>query len=119
MKSKDEVFEIFQRFHVVVEKETNQLLKCLSTGSGGEYSSNTFKEYCNRFGIKHENIVPLSPQHNGIVEIMNHTIIEKVRSMFSNFGLEKHFWEKVVKTTCYLINQSPTIAWDGGILEEA
>jgi hypothetical protein len=94
MKRKGEVFEIFQKFHVVVERETNQLLKCLRTDNGGEYCSNAFKEYCNRFGIKHEKIVPLTPQQNGTAERMNHTIMEKVRSMLSNSGLEKHFWEK-------------------------
>jgi hypothetical protein len=83
-----------------------------------EYSSNAFKEYCNRFGIKHEKTVPLTPQHNGIAEIMNHTILEKARSMLSNSGLEKHFWVEAIKTTCYLINQSPTTTLDGGIPEE-
>lgn len=29
MKNKSEVFGIFQKFHVVVERETNKLLKCL------------------------------------------------------------------------------------------
>ena len=43
MKSKSEVFEIFQKFHVAVERETNKLLKCLRTDNGGEYCSNEFK----------------------------------------------------------------------------
>ena len=49
MKSKSEVFRIFQKFHVVVERETNKLLKYLRTDNGGEYCSNEFKEYCNKF----------------------------------------------------------------------
>eukprot|EP00253_Pinus_taeda_P010310 PITA_10310 len=49
---------------------------------------------------------------------MNDTIMENVQSMLSNSGLEKNFWVEEVKTTCYLINRSPTIALDGGILEE-
>ena len=62
MKSKGEVFEIFQQFHVVVERETNKLLKCLRRNNGGEYCSNAFKYYFNRFGIKHEETVPRIPQ---------------------------------------------------------
>ena len=62
MKSKSEVFGIFQKFHVVVERETNKLLKCLRTDNGVEYCSNEFKEYCNRFGIKHEKVVPRTPE---------------------------------------------------------
>jgi len=49
---------------------------------------------------------------------MNHTIMKNVRSILSKSGLEKHFWAKAVKTTCYLINQSPTIALDGDIIQE-
>ena len=65
MKIKGEVFKIFYKFHVVVERETNQLLKCLRTYNGGEYFSNAFKEYCNRFGKRKEKNAPLTPQHKG------------------------------------------------------
>jgi len=118
MKNKSEVFGIFQKFHVAVERETNKLLKCLRTDNGGEYCSNAFKEYCNSFGIKHEKTVPGTPQQNGVVERMNCTIMEKVRSMLSNSGLEKIFWAEAVRTACYLINRSPTTALDCGIPEE-
>lgn len=118
LKNKSEVFGIFQKFHVVVERETNKLLKCLRIDNGGEYCSNAFKEYCNRFGIKHEKTVPRTPQQNGVAERMNRTIMEKVRSMLSNSSLEKNFWAEVVMIACYLINRSPTTSLDGGIPEE-
>jgi len=62
--------------------------------------------------------VPGTPQQNGVAERMNRTIMEKVRSMLSNSGLEKNFWAEAVRTTCYLINRSPTTALDCGIPEE-
>ena len=49
---------------------------------------------------------------------MNHTIMENVRSILSNSGLEKHFWVEAVRTTCYLINRSPATTLGGGITEE-
>ena len=67
MKRKGEVFEILQKFHVVVERETNKLLKCLRIDNGWEYYSNAFKDYCNRFGIKHEKTIPSTPQENGTI----------------------------------------------------
>ena len=76
MKNKSEEFGIFQKFHVTVERESNKLLKCLRTDNGGEYCSNAFKEYCNRFGIKHEKTVSGTPQQNGVTERMNRTIME-------------------------------------------
>jgi len=62
--------------------------------------------------------MPSTPQQNGIVERMNRTIMEKVRSMLSNSGLEKNFCAEAIKTTCYLINRSPTTALDDGIPKE-
>jgi hypothetical protein len=38
--------------------------------------------------------------------------------MLSNFGLEKHFGAETVKTTCCLINRSPTTTLGGGIPKE-
>lgn len=57
MKRKGEMFEIFQKFYFVLERETNKLLKCLRKINSGEYCSNGFKDYCNRFSIMHENTI--------------------------------------------------------------
>ena len=38
--------------------------------------------------------------------------------MLFNFGLKKNFWAKAVRTTCYLLNRSPTTTLDGSIPEE-
>jgi transposase InsO family protein len=118
IKSKDQVLDTFQKFHMVVERETNKLLRCIRTDNGGEYCSKAFEEYCSKHGIKHVKIVPHTPQQNGTTERMNGTIMEKVRSMLSNSGLPKYFWVEVVRTTCYLINHSPTTSLDGGIPEK-
>jgi len=98
MKSKSELFEIFKKFHVVVERETTKLFMCLIIHNGGEHCLKPFKEYSNKFGIKNENIVPSTPQHNAVEERTNHKIMEKVRSMLSNSSLENHFWAEVVRT---------------------
>ena len=37
IKSKYQVFETFQKFHMVVERETNRLLRCIRTNNGGEF----------------------------------------------------------------------------------
>eukprot|EP00253_Pinus_taeda_P032969 PITA_32969 len=44
--------------------------------------------------------------------------MEKVQIMLSNFDLEKNFLAEAVKTTCYLINKSPTIALNGVSLKK-
>jgi hypothetical protein len=61
--------------------------------------------------------VSYTPQENGVIEILNQTIVERIRSMLSHSGLLKSFWAEAADTAVYLINRSPSVALDGGILE--
>ncbi|CAH9105075.1 unnamed protein product [Cuscuta epithymum] len=107
--TKDQVFECFKTFHVLVERETGKKLKCLRSDNGGEYTSKAFDAYCREYGIRHEKTVPRTPQHNGVAERMNRTIMERVRSMLNMAKLPKSFWAEAVNTACYLINRSPSV----------
>ncbi|XP_048323873.2 retrovirus-related Pol polyprotein from transposon TNT 1-94 [Ziziphus jujuba] len=109
LKTKDQVLDYFKLFHTMVERETGKKLKCLRSDNGGEYTSKEFDAYCRRHGIRHEKTVPRTPQHNGIAERMNRTIMEKVRSMLSMAKLPKPFWGEAVRAACYLINRSPSV----------
>ena len=51
-------------------------------------------------------MVPGTPQHNGVAERINRTIIEKVRCMLRMAKLPKPFWGEAVQTAYYLINRS-------------
>ena len=66
-------------------------LKRLRTDNDGEYISRELKEYCSKHGIRHEKIVLGTPQHNGVVERMNRTIMEKVQCMLKFAKLPKSF----------------------------
>ena len=50
---------------------------------------------------------PRHPQHNGVAERMNHTIVEKARCMLRTAKLPKSFCLEVVLISC-LINKSPS-----------
>ena len=63
----------------MVEREIGMKLKCLAFDNEGEYTLREFETYCTKNGIRHEKIVLSTPQHNGVAEMMNHTIIERVR----------------------------------------
>ena len=109
LKRKDQVFQYFKKFHAMVERSTGKPLKCLRSDNGGEYTSHEFKSYCSEHGIRHEKTVPGTPQHNGVAERINRTIMEKVRCMLKMAKLPKPFWGEAVQTTCYLINRSPSV----------
>ena len=54
--------------------------------------------------------MPKTVQQNGVVEWMNRTIVELVRSMLSDVKLPKMFRVEVLSTAMYLRNRSPTTA---------
>ena len=82
IRSKDQFFHYFLQFHTMVEREIGKKLKCLRSDNGGEFTKN---------GIRHEKKVYSTPQHNGVAERVNRTIIERVRCMLNIEKLPKVF----------------------------
>ena len=117
LASKDQIFETFKMFKTRVENEIESTIKCLQMDNGGEFCSNDFVNFCARNGIRRVKTVPYTPQENGVIERMNRTIVERIRSMLSHSGLPKSFWAEAANTAVYLINRSPSVALDGGIPE--
>ena len=74
-----------------------------------------FRHYCISKGIRHERSVPKTPQHNGVAERMNRTIVEKVRTMLSHAKLPKSFWGEALMTAVDLINLSPSAPLNGDV----
>lgn len=52
IKPKCDVFSIFKKFKLMVERQNGMVLKILRTNGGGEYMSREFKNYCIESGIR-------------------------------------------------------------------
>ncbi|KAH9727063.1 retrovirus-related pol polyprotein from transposon TNT 1-94-like protein [Citrus sinensis] len=50
---------------------------------------------------------------NGVAARMNRTLLEKVRCMLSNAGLDKKFWSETVSYVTHLVNRLPSAAIGG------
>jgi hypothetical protein len=61
-------------------------------------------------GIKHQTIVPYNPQHNGVVERMNKTLLNMVRSMMFFKNVKLMFWVDAVLCAVYVKNMCPSHA---------
>ena len=81
MKHKSESFEMFKRFHSEVEKQIKKSIKMLRSNKGQEYLSIDFIGYLRDNGILTQWTPPGTPQHNGVSERRNKTILDMVRSM--------------------------------------
>jgi transposase InsO family protein len=84
----------------------------MRTDNGGEFCGNEFKEFYKKCGIARQKTTTYTPQHNGAVERMNRTLMEKARSMLSGVRLGQKFWAEAVGTACYLVNRSHSSALD-------
>jgi hypothetical protein len=51
-------------------------------------------------------------QHSCVAKQTNKSLLERTRVMLKITGMAKSFWEEVVKTTCYVINRSPSTTID-------
>ena len=95
-----------QEFHGIDEKQTNELaLKVLRSDNGGEYLSNSFKDFLSQNGIQHQLTVAYTPQQNGVAERMNRTLLDLVRSMLHDKSLPKKFWAEALATAVYVRNR--------------
>ncbi|GJZ81043.1 retrotransposon protein, putative, ty1-copia subclass [Tanacetum coccineum] len=96
LKHKHEVFETFKVFQKEVENQLGKTIKLLRSDRGGEYMSQEFLDHLKDHGIIAYRTPPYTPQHNGVSDRRNKTLLDTVRSMMSQTTLPKSF-EALVK----------------------
>ena len=90
LKLKDQELSFFKEFQARMERESGRKMKAIRIDNNGEYRG-PFEEYCKDQGIRIEYTVPKTPELNGLVERINQTIMERVRSMLSHAKLLKSY----------------------------
>jgi transposase InsO family protein len=108
IEKKSDVFTKFKKFKTLVENQSGFSVKKLRTDGGGEYTSHEFAKFCEDEGIEHEVTAPYTPQHNGVAERKNRSIMNMARSMLKAKHMPHKFWGEAVSTAVYIINRSPT-----------
>ena len=51
---------------------------------------------------------PRTPQHNGVSEHHNHTLLDMVQSMMSLTDLPLSFWGYALETVAFTLNRAPS-----------
>ena len=87
MKHKSETFEKFKEFQSEVENHRNNKIKFLRSDRGGEYLSYKFGLHFKQCEIVSLLMPPRTPQHNGVSERCNRTLLDMVRYMMSLIDL--------------------------------
>ena len=56
-----------------------------------EFCKYEFNQFCVKEGISRHLTVKMTPQHNGVVERVNQTLLKRVRCMLSNAKLGERY----------------------------
>jgi hypothetical protein len=110
LRGKDQTFENYKAYEALLNTQYNVKVKTLHTDRGGEFLSDEFTEHLNAAGTTRNLTVHDTPEHNGIAERLNRTLLEKVRAMLHASGLPKNLWGEAVKHAVWLKNRTSTRA---------
>ncbi|GJY09151.1 putative ribonuclease H-like domain-containing protein [Tanacetum coccineum] len=105
LATKDETSGILKAFITGIENLMNHIVKIIRCDNGTEFKNNEMNQFCEKQGIKREFSVARTPQHNGVAERKNRTLIEAARTMLADSKLPTTFWVEAVNTACYVQNR--------------
>ena len=105
LHSKDETFNAYRIYEAWLSNQHKARIKCLHSDRGGEYLSDEFSTHLKKAGTVRKLTVHDTPEHNGVVERLNRTILEKVRAMLYESDMPKFLWAEAVAHAVYLKNR--------------
>ncbi|GJT55625.1 retrotransposon protein, putative, ty1-copia subclass [Tanacetum coccineum] len=103
--------EAIGEYHLCLPKVENHRkgpLWSLRSDRGGEYMSQEFLDHLKEHRIITHRTPPYTPQHNGVSERRNRTLLDIVRSIMSQTTLPKSFWDYALETAARILNMVPT-----------
>ena len=107
--------ELKDRLFPLLENQCRRKIMALRTDRGGEFLSGELRGHLDRKGIFHNLTTPYTPQQNGLAEVTNRILGEKVRCMLSESGLPEKYWEFAMRYACWVKNRSPATALPAGL----
>ncbi len=106
IQHKSQVFDKFQEFQVMVERQFDRKILAMQTDWGGEYQS--LNSFFSKIGIVHHVSCPHTHQQNGSAERKHRHIVEIGLSLLSHASMPLKFWDEAFQAATYLINRVPS-----------
>ena len=119
LRQKSEAFGAYKDFESWCRTQHDARVKILHSDRGGEYLGKEFTLHLKSAGTEHKLTVHDTPQHNGVAERLNRTLLEKVRAMLHDSRLPRSLWGEAVRHAVWLKNRTPTKVLDGATPLEA
>ncbi|CAI7867296.1 unnamed protein product [Closterium sp. NIES-54] len=101
---KSDVLREFQKWLVLVERQTKKSVLMLCSDRGGEFLGKEFTDFVDGKGIVHDLTCPYTPQQNGMAEREMRTAVESVRTMLLHMGVRHHWWHLALRQAVWVRN---------------
>jgi transposase InsO family protein len=108
LHTKDETFNAYRIYEAWLSNQYKTKVKALRSDRGGEYTSDEFSAHLKKAGTIRKLTVHDTPEHNGVAERLNRTLLEKVRAMLHESDLPKFLWAEATAHAVYLKNRTWT-----------
>jgi hypothetical protein len=119
LRTKDEAFEAYKQFEAWSANQLEAPIRVLHSDRGGEYLGKEFTAYLKSKGTAQKLTVHHTPQHNGVAERRNRTIVERIRALLHASGLPKYLWGEAARHVVWLMNHTSMKAVEGKTPYEA
>jgi transposase InsO family protein len=96
MEFKDEAFGFVQDLVLRLRNESHKAMRAIRSDNGGELRNSHFENFCHDLGLEHQFSSPYTPLQNGVVELMNRTLVEMAWMMLDEHRTPRHFWAEAV-----------------------
>nr|GEV21777.1 retrovirus-related Pol polyprotein from transposon TNT 1-94 [Tanacetum cinerariifolium] len=104
LRFKDETPEVLKEFLTMIQRNLQALVITVQTDRGTKFLNKTLNAFFKEEGIEHQTSTARTPEHNGVVERQNRTLVEA--AILSASKLPLFFWAEAIATACYTQNQS-------------
>ena len=108
MKTRVELFSIFQKFHAEIRTQFNTSIRILRSDNTIEYFSTPFSSFMSSHGILHQSSCAYTSQKNGVAELKNRHLVETTHTLLLHHKVPQRFWGDAILASCYLINRMPS-----------
>ncbi|MBW0567329.1 hypothetical protein O181_107044 [Austropuccinia psidii MF-1] len=96
--AKHELEKIISQAETALETQVKNII----CDGGKEFVNSFIKDFCDSRGIQITVTTPYTPQHNGIAERTNRTLMDKFRTLIIESGIPKELWEELTNTAKFL-----------------
>ena len=108
MKTRVQLFSIFQKFHVEICTQVNTSIRILRSDNTKEYFSTSFSSFMSSHEILHQSTCAYTPQQNGVTEHKNCHLVKTARTLLLHQKVPQCFWGDAILVACYVINRMPS-----------